>query len=194
MFGELGTKAFPVIDDALNLVQHSYVRARRALIDGILCYSQRLSVPQVRQVLRLKDFIQQPEQGSEVVRGNVIVVLGNLEPMTLLQAIEGVPDKDLRTPHLQAFHNANGDPRNAQQRFDEARKQSGLEEAYSLASLIRATRDRKIDAPPCYEGNDFVALNIVAAIQRIINRNRRSDDPDAWMRHLVEQRKNRSAS
>ena len=195
LFSELGSKAFPVLDDALKLVQHSHVRARGALIDGILCYPQKLSVPQVRQVLRLKDLLQPYEQGSEVVRGKAIVVLGNVEPRLLLQAIKGIPDTRLRTKHLRAVQAAHVDTKNVQQSFDDARTHSELKEAHSLARLIWATRERMIEIPPVYEENDFVAGTVVSTIQRIINRNLHVDDPIAWREKLIKgRRNNRSAS
>jgi hypothetical protein len=191
-FGELGHKAFPVVDDALMSVCHPDSRARNGLVDGLLCYPQRLSAKQLRQILSIEDIHSLSDPLATVVRGKIIAIVGAVRPSVILEAIEEIADAHLRALHLEAFISASKKIGDVQRCFDEARKLSDVDAIYSFANLIWAARDGDIEVAPSYEGDDYLDGTVVRQIQRVIDGFFRKNNPVAWREKLVVQRRKSS--
>lgn len=189
LFGELGRKAYPLVDDALALVDHPDVMARKGLLDGLLCYTGKLSAQQVSRVLAIRDILDYSGPPTALVRGYVIIMIGFLKTDLVREAIGQIPDDELRLQHLKAFEGAQSKIEDIQQAFDKARGLSGVEYLYSMAGLIRAARQGSVETVPEYEGDNFICGTVVRAIKRAIDRHLRRKDPEAWLQKMKDRRR-----
>ena len=189
LFGELGKRAFPIVDDALRLVNHPDMMARHNLMSGVLCYSKMLTSSQVQQVLTLTDDPTFAEGLAEVVRYQVIAFIGAIKVDVLSKAINQFSDKYNRQEHLEAHRASLNTITDLQHAFDTALGEQPLHLIYSLASLERAAREDVIQTAPTYSGEDYIASGVVMNIQRIIGNNLRRKDPAAWRELALSRRK-----
>ena len=170
LFGELGLKAHSLLDDALWLVGHQDPMARNGLMNGILCYPEKLTVQQLQRILLIKDICHASRSPSNLVRSKVIVVLGAHDLDFLRGAIELIADAKQRALHVDAFRCAGEKIEDIQRAFDATLQLSGLNEVYALVGLIRAARRGLVSTAPLYEGDDIVSSSVATNIDRIISR------------------------
>lgn len=193
LFSELGQKSFPVLDDALCHVDHPDSIARNDLLDGLLCHRQWLSSCHVRQVLTVEDLEHQADPPSGLVRSKVITLLGALDKDTVRRAVSEIPDKEMRSRHLDALDNAPTRFDDIQQVLDIACSQNGIEQVYPFAALESAARRDLIKVAPECEGCHDACDWVVWQIKRHINRNFQRNDPVGWKTWYFEHRKRRTS-
>lgn len=165
VFGELGKKAFPLIDLAVRSNTHPHIMARNALMDGVICYPDKLSSEHAQRILTLVD------DSHDIIRGKVIAFIGASNPDNILKAINLFIETDVRLKHLAAFEITCSNIENVQAMFEEGLKYSPFQSTYILAALERAARSREISTAPTYSGDDYIGKSVAADIERIINRN-----------------------
>lgn len=189
LFGELGNKAYSVVDDALALVDHPDIMARNGLLDGILCYPEKLSSKQVSKLLLIADILDYSCPQSAVIRGKLIVFIGAHEKNTISDAIGKIRDDQLRILHRNAFETAQIEIEDTQTEFDKARSYLGVELLYSMSGLVSAARHGAIDVAPSYEDDDFVSDTVVRVIRRSIDNNFKRKDPETWLQKKLRDRR-----
>jgi len=165
VFGELGKKAFPLVDLAIRLNTHPHIMARNGLMDGIICYSAKLSPEQSQKILMLAD------DSHDVTRGKVIAFIGASKPDNILKAINLIEERGVRLKHLTAFEAATSNLKSVQAIFDEGLKSRSTQSTYLLAMLQGAARRKEISSAPIYKGDDYIGESVSANIRRIIRLN-----------------------
>jgi len=165
VFGELGKKAFPLLDLAIQLNRHPHSMARNALMDGVISYSAKLSPEQSQKVLMLAD------DSFDVVRAKVITFVGISKRDNILQAIELLVENEGRSKHRAAFQIATSKFNSTQTFFDKGLKSSAIQSTYLLAMLEQAARKKAISIAPIYTGDEYIGKSVSANIRRIIRRN-----------------------
>lgn len=165
IFGDLGRKALPLVDLAIGLNTHPHTMARNALMDGIVCYSDKLSPEQSQKILTLAN------DSNDVVRAKVITFIGASKPENVLKAIGLFEEDDIRLRHQKAFDIAISNYESVQKTFDEGLKRSSIQSTYLLAMLECAARKKEISYAPEYTGHDYIGETVSANIRRIILRN-----------------------
>ena len=165
VFGELGKKAFPLLEFALVWVSHPHMMARNALLNGVLCYSTKLTPEQAQKVLTLAD---DPE---DLVREKVITFIGASKNSVIQKAINLIPNKDIRSQHLAALDAVPSKITNIQKLFDNALSIPLLHSTYTLAAIERAAWEDKIDLAPIYAGDKYIGKAVAWNTARIIRRN-----------------------
>ncbi len=192
LFGQLGGRAYPIVDEALKLADHPEMTARNALIDGILCYTNKLEPIQVQQILAMADALAVEDSLAAVVQSKLVAFIGALKLDVVVEAIDNLPDKVQRLEHLAAYRSSLTTIANVQHVFDEFRKYPPLQLIYSFASIERAAREGTINAAPIYTGADFVSDSVVMNVKRIIDQNLRQKNPDEWRKQILIKRRARA--
>lgn len=167
VFGDLGKKAFSLVDLALQLNSHPHAMARNALMNGIISYSAKLSPDQAQNVLMLAD------DSDDGVRSKVITFIAASKADSIFMAIKSLVENDVRLKHLTAFEEAASNSKNVHTVFEQALFSSPIQSTYLLAMLERAARDKEISEAPIYSGNDYIGESVSANIKRILRRNRK---------------------
>lgn len=167
VFAELGKKAISLIDLSLRAISHPHMSARNALMEGVLCYSEKLTSAQAQKILTLAD------DSEDLVRGKVISFIGASKNEFILEAIHLFDGASERSKHLAAYEAALIRKNDIQFYFEEALADQRLQSTYFLASLERLARDGEITHAPLYVGRNFIGQSVSANIARIIRKNNR---------------------
>jgi hypothetical protein len=167
VFGSLGRKGAVVLDSAIQLVGHPNKMARNALMDGVISCSKRLTVCQAKAILLLAN------DPFSLVREKVIVFLSNTDLGILEEAVREL-DEPLRDEHRSGLEMFADERRDSQQLFDQAVGRRDIWSAYAFASLERRARAGQMEVAPRFEGEDEVASAVVAHIEMLIARRRRT--------------------
>ena len=169
LFGELGKRAFSLLDYALRFTSHPDAMARNALMNGIMCYCERLTPEQAQQVLSLA------EDSNKLVHHKVIVFIGAANTEIIFEAIQQISDKEMRLKHMECFEATSSEIDDVQHLFDEALTYPPMLSTYALASIERAARNKQITTAPSYSGNDYIGECVAANTKRIIRNNLREN-------------------
>ena len=165
IFGELGKKAFGVLDYALALVQHRNANAKSHLLDGVLSYPPKLTAIQLSAILVLL------EDSEALIRSKMVTVLATVETDTLSEAISQIPEMVIRSEHQSGFQYFLNPELDAQAVFDRSLSASFIQCGYMLASLERRVRDGVELQIPKYVGDSFVHESLLFQLRRIARKN-----------------------
>lgn len=163
VFGEIGRKAFVVLDVALKSVDDPNVSARADLMDGIICFPKQLSPRQAQIVLKLAD---DPE---DLVRERVVAFLGAASEDTIESAIE-LFEEPLRSDYRKAFAKFSAEPSQAQGLLEEGLADTSVPATFALASIQRMARKGLLVAVPQYCGDSYVGQAVLGNTARLMQR------------------------
>lgn len=187
LFGELGARAYAVLDDALCLTHHPNARSRTYIVAGILSYSDKLSVKQIAHVFSLPELNRDVNPSEFVTIFCLIVLIGVLHPQLLESAHLKLSNKCLRKCHIEAFKWGKSRAIKAIDNMEVDRmltnvvvdlKASRLPTVYSLACLLRATYEDKLKYVPICHNDNFIGQSVAANIEMVLGRKLRKKDPD----------------
>lgn len=164
MFGDLGSKAIGVLDSALPLVGHKSVYARSHILDGILCYPERLTALQIKKILPLA------ADAEDIIRGKMVTILATVKLGILAAAISQMPAGPQKLAHESGLKFHVEALRSTQSIFDLSIAAPKIEATYMLASLNRRARDSADTKVPDYAGDDYVHVELIAQMKRILRK------------------------
>lgn len=161
VFGELGRKAFVVLDAALKSVHDTSIYSRNGLMDGVICYCKQLNPRQAHIVLKLA---VDPEV---LIRHKVVVFLGAAVKDTIDSAIE-LFEEPLRSEYRKAFAKFSAEPSQAQTLFEEGLAETSIASTFAFAAIERMARDGRLVTVPQYSGDSYIGECVVRNTERLM--------------------------
>ncbi len=164
IFGELGRKTIGILDAALPHVQHPNIYARSHLLDGVLCYANKLTSAQIRALLPLA------EDPKDLICSKMVTVLAAVELDNLIAAVSQLPETESNAAHVAGvqFHVDLG--LSAQALFDQSLTEARIESVYILASIERRARVATDFEIPKYTGDSYIHEGLLFQLKRLLRK------------------------
>lgn len=166
VFGDLGRKARGLLDLALQSAQDPDEAARAALMDGVICYSESLSVPQTRIVLELAG------DPSDLVRSRVVCFIRESSLDVLRAAIAGMPS-EAASDYSKGLERLAALNLSAQALLEEGASTTGVSSTFALAAVERMAKDGLIEGEPPTVSGSWIGECTQAQIVLLIARRAR---------------------
>jgi hypothetical protein len=166
IFSRLGNKGFVILDAALGCAEDKAQWAKNHLMDGVICYPEKLNPAQAQIVLKLAN---DPEN---LVREKVVAFIGFAKRATIEAAIELLTEPG-RSDYKLGLRMFDVPPSQAQTLFDDALENPGVVSTFALASITRMARKNLLSAAPCYDGDSYIGKGVKANAERLLRRAQR---------------------
>jgi len=159
IFSEIGTMGVSLIDNAIAHLHHKSLYARSHLLDGFLCYPERLRCSHLEKLLQFSNEVE------PLIRSKLVIILGCTSLKRLEEAVFKTNDFVTISAFRKVYHKLSSDRESLQLRFDSALL-GGQVAFFEFSKIIYDCRHFDLCGPISYSDDDMVGKVVNAFLKR----------------------------